>query len=321
LNGDSVVMSGENPQEVSAQHIAPLRFGLTALLLGNLALAFGPVFVRIATSGPAGIGPVAAAFWRIALAAPVIFLIARMAGQPAHRFPRALGWHFLFAGCLFAADLAAWHFGIMQTKLANANLLGNSTSFLLPAWAFLVARAWPSRMQGVALGLAFGGAALLMGRSYELSPANLVGDLLCVLAGAFYTAYLVMMATARSTMKPWPVLAWVTVMSVVPLLAASLALGERLLPANWTPLLLLSLFSQIVGQGLMLYAVGRVTPVLFGITLLLQPMVSALVGWYAYQEPLSTADWIGAALIGLALVIVQQPDKQADRTAGALKGS
>jgi drug/metabolite transporter (DMT)-like permease len=301
-------MTGQQQQDLMGGAEAPLRFALLALVLGNIALAFGPIFVRMATAGPEGIGPTAAAFWRIALATPFLFLIARIAGQPARRLPSGLFWLFLAAGILFAADLAAWHFGILKTKLANANLLGNSTSFLLPAYAYLAARAWPSRMQGLALGLAVAGTALLMGRSYDLSPQNLVGDLLCLLAGAFYTAYLVLVADARRGMAAWPVLAWVTAMSIAPLLLASLALGERIMPADWTPLLLLALFSQIIGQGFMIYAVGRVSHLLFGITLLLQPIVSAIMGLAWYGEALSTLDWMGAALIGLAMVIVQQPE-------------
>ena len=89
----------------------------------------------------------------------------------------------------------------------------------------------------------------------------------------------------------------------------ALAIGERLVPHNWAPLVALALLSQIVGQGLMIYTVGRIPPLLFGLTLLLQPMISALVGWIAYGETLGLADWAGAVLIGLALVMVSQPDR------------
>ncbi len=295
-------MSAGQQQESLGGAQAPLRFGLTALLVGNLCLAFGPWFVRMADTGP-----VASAFWRIAIATPFLFLIARLSGQPARKLPPVMLGVFFAAGTLFAADLASWHLGILQTKLANSNLLGNSTSFLLPAYAFLVARQWPTRWQGVALSLAAAGAVLLMGQSFELSPKNFIGDLLCLLAGAFYTGYLVIMGRARGTMSPWPVLAWATLMSVLPLLLFALFLGERILPTNWTPLIALALFSQIIGQGLMIYAVGRIPPLLFGLALLLQPMVSATIGWIVYGERLGLADWIGAGLIGLALVIVSQP--------------
>ena len=297
-------MARGQEQDLVSGREAALRFGIPALILGNICLAFGSWFVRMADTGP-----IAAAFWRIALATPFLFLIARAMGDPARKLGRATFALFALSGIFFAVDLASWHLGILQTKLANANLLGNSTSFLLPLYAFAVARQWPTRMQAVALTFAGVGAALLMGRSFELSPRNLAGDLLCLLAGAFYTAYLVLMSRARSGMGQWPVLAWSTAMSALPLLLMALAIGERLVPHNWAPLVALALLSQIVGQGLMIYTVGRIPPLLFGLTLLLQPMISALVGWIAYGETLGLADWAGAVLIGLALVMVSQPDR------------
>ena len=298
-------MKREQEQDLVSGTEAPLRLGLPALILGNLCLAFGSWFVRMADTGP-----VAAGFWRIALATPFLFLIARWLGDPARRLGRTAFLLFALSGLFFAVDLASWHLGILRTKLANANLLGNSTSFLLPLYAFAIVRQWPTRMQSIALALAGAGAALLMGRSFELSARNLAGDLLCLLAGAFYTAYLVLMGRARAGMGQWPVLAWSTLMSAPLLLLIALAMGERLIPHDWTPLIALALLSQIVGQGLMIYTIGRIPPLLFGLTLLLQPMVSALVGWMAYAETFGAADWAGAVLIGLALVLVSQPDRK-----------
>lgn len=296
-----VMMAQAQQQEFIDAREAPLRFGFLALLIGNLCLAFGPVFVRMADTGP-----LASAFWRIALATLPLFLIARLLGQPARALPRAMVGLFALSGLFFAIDLGAWHLGIFQTKLANANLLGNSTSFLLPLYGFVAARIWPSRAQATALALAATGAVLLMGRSYELSPQNLVGDLLCLFAGLFYTFYLVLMARARGSMTQWAVLAWSTLMSALPLLFAAIWFGERLWPSSWGPLVALAFFSQILGQGLMIYAIGRVTPLLFGITLLIQPVVSASYGWIVYGERLAGLDWIGAALIGLALILVRE---------------
>lgn len=299
-----VMMSATQPQaaEISASP-APLRWGFAALLFGNACLAFGPIFVRMADTGP-----VSSAFWRIALAVLPLFLIARIADGPVRRpSPGAIAL-FAFSGLFFAADLAAWHSGILQTKLANANLLGNSTSFLLPAYAYIAARTLPSAGQGLALLLATTGAILLMGRSYELSPQNLIGDLLCLLAGAFYTAYLILMARARDAMAQWPVLAWSTLMSAPPLLITALLLGEVVWPSQWGPLLALALFSQIIGQGLLIYAIGRIAPLLFGITLLTQPVISASFGWIVYGERLAGLDWVGAGLIALALLLVRRKD-------------
>ncbi|MEY2926716.1 MAG: hypothetical protein RL367_1193 [Pseudomonadota bacterium] len=288
-------------QNARSEKLPPLRLGLTALLLGNICLSFGPWFVRLADTGP-----VAAAFWRMALATPLLFVFAGMAGAPVRRLKRPTVLLFLVSGLFFAADLASWHIGIHHTKLANSTLLGNAASFLLPLYGFIAARQWPNRVQGSALALATAGATLLIGRSFELSPENFRGDLLCLLAGIFYTVYLVLMGRARDGLAAWPTLAWTSLSSILPLIVLAWMLGEQVIPQNWTPLIALAFFSQIAGQGLMIYAVGRVSPLLLGITLLTQPAIAAAIGWLVYREALSLADWSGAALIALALVLVRK---------------
>lgn len=271
-----------------------------ALLAGNMALAFGPWFVRLTD-----VGPVAAAFWRISLATPVLLALAMMTGGRIVSTARGLGWILLGSGVLFAGDLASWHIGIHHTKLANATLFGNAATFVFPLYGFLVARTWPTRMQGVALGLAAIGAALLMGRSYQLAPQNLIGDLLCLLAGILYAGYFILMARARQTMAPLPALGLSSAAAMLPLLFAALALGERIMPSNWTPLISLALLSQVIGQGLMIYALGRLSPLVIGLALLTQPIIAAIVGWLYYGETLGIADLVGAILVAIALVLVR----------------
>lgn len=272
-----------------------------ALLLGNVALAFGPWFVRVAD-----VGPVAAGFWRLALGVPFLFAIVFvMEGNPL-RHARGLGWVLVIAGLAFAADLSAWHIGILHTTLANATLFGNSATLMFPIWGFLVARAWPTRQQGIALGLAAIGAGLLLGRSYSLSPDHLLGDLLCLLAGALYTVYFILMARAREAMTPLPALALSSLAGMLPLLLFAMALGEQIWPQNWGVLVGLALASQVLGQGLMIYALGHLSPLVVGIALLSQPIVAGAVGWIVYDERLGLPDFIGAILVAIALVLVRR---------------
>ncbi|MFZ4745475.1 MAG: DMT family transporter [Sphingomonas sp.] len=276
---------------------------LAALVLANALLALGAMFVR-----NADVGPIASAFWRMALALPILALLAARSGMP--RLTRNLLIVLILSGVLFAADLASWHLGILRTKLANATLFGNSTSLLFPIYGFLVARAWPSQRQGLALFFAATGAVLLMGRSYQLSPANLVGDLLCLLAGIFYTIFIVIIARARSTLSAWPLVVLTTLASAVPLLLFAIVLGERVVPGNWTPLIGLALCSQILGQGLTVYVLGRFSPLVIGLGLLIQPVVAAAIGWGIFGETLGAADIIGALLVCMALVLVRSPEPE-----------
>lgn len=275
-----------------------------ALILGNVALAFGPWFVRAAD-----VGPVAAGFWRLALGVPFLFaIVLATEGNPLRR-ARGLGWTLAIAGVVFAGDLASWHLGILQTTLANATLFGNSATLMFPIWGFLVARAWPTRQQGLALGLAAVGAGLLLGRSYSLSPEHLLGDLLCLLAGTLYTIYFILMGRAREAMSPMASLAWVSLAGTLPLLGFAWLLGETIVPQHWGVLIGLALASQVIGQGLMIYALGHLSPLVVGIALLSQPVIAGTVGWIVYDERLGVPDFIGAILVAIALVLVRREAK------------
>jgi drug/metabolite transporter (DMT)-like permease len=294
-----------------AQIAAPHgRYAFPALILSNLFLAMGPWMVRLAD-----VGPVASAFWRLGLAVPLLLLLARYASPGSFTPRRSVALMIVAGGLFFAADLAAWHVGIGLTKLANATLFGNMSSLLFPVYGFIAARMLPRKLQALALLLAAAGAVLLLGSSYELSARHLRGDLFAILAGIFYTLYLIAIDRARQTLKPLPVLALATIAGAGPLLLFSLLLGEKVLPSDWTPLVLLSLGSQVIGQGLLVYAVGHLSPLVVGLGLLTQPVVTAVVGWLAYDERLGLADFAGALLICIALVLIRLPPRLASEGA------
>jgi len=285
-------------------------WAFVALIGANMALAIGPWFVRLADTGP-----IAAGFWRITLAAPLLTVLALRGGWRPVGISRSLWIMLVFGGVCFAADLASWHLGILRTTLANSTLFGNSAILFFPVYGFLVARTWPTRSQGLALLLALIGATLLMGRSYELNPRNLTGDLLCLLAGVLYTVYFICMARARDTLAPFPALALSTITSILPLLLFAIVAGERIMPHDWAPLLGLALVSQVIGQGLMIYSLGRFSPLVVGIALLTQPVMAAAIGLLVYGERLGLPDLIGAALVAVALVLVRDAPKEPDQLA------
>jgi drug/metabolite transporter (DMT)-like permease len=274
------------------------------LLVGSTALAFGPWLVRLAD-----VGPVAAGFWRLGLALPFLFVIAGLTGQAVHWPGRRLGAIAAVAGFFFAADLAAWHVGIHLTKLGNATLFGNTSSLIFAAWGLWLARQRPSPVQAGALAFAALGAGLLMGSSAELSLSHVRGDLLALFAGILYTGYLIAVQRARRSLQALPMLFIASAFGAAMLLPFSLALGEQVAPDNWTFAIVLALSSQVVGQGLLVYALGSLPPLVVGLTLLTQPAISALVGWLAYGETLSPLDWVGAAAIAAALVLVRLPQR------------
>ena len=281
---------------------------LAALLAGNVALALGPWSVRLADSGP-----IAAGFWRLALAIPLLALLARRNGQALWGFRRATWAAIVAAGVLFALDLASWHVGIGQTRLGNATLFGNSGSVILMGWGIVAMRRLPRRFEALGILAALAGAAILMGRSLDIDPLSLVGDLLCILAGFFYAFYILLLQGARARLSNWSLLTWSSIAGAPVLLALALWQGEPVWPSSWWPLIALALLSQVIGQGLLVFSLKHFSPLVVGLALLTQPAVSVVVGWFVFGEALGLADVIGMTLVGAALVIARIGDQPAAR--------
>ena len=275
---------------------------LAALLGGNVALALGPWFVRMADTGP-----VAAGFWRLFLALPFLVLLAKANGQRLGGMgAKTLGLVALGA-VTFALDLASWHIGIGLTRLGNATLFGNAGSIVLLFSGFIAARVLPRGLEWLAIVFALAGAAILMGRSLEISQATLIGDLFCLAAGLLYAVYLLTLQGARQKtgvqIGSWSLLVWVSLFGCPVLLGIALALGEPVWPGDWTPVIGLFIVSQLIGQGLMVFALRYFPTLVIGLALLTQPAVASLYGWLQFGEVLSPLDLVGMMLVGAALAV------------------
>jgi len=69
-----------SPAAGAASDSSRKTLAFAALLLGAAAIAFAPIFVRLADTGPS-----ASAFWRVALAAAPLLLWMRLSPRPKAR--------------------------------------------------------------------------------------------------------------------------------------------------------------------------------------------------------------------------------------------
>lgn len=273
------------------------------LVAGAIAIGFAPIFVRLASTGP-----ISTAFWRMALAVPVLWMFVRQqndASSALVAFRSSLVW---LAGLAFALDLATWHFSIRLTSVTNATLLANCAVLLVPlfSWVFL-RRPVGSRTLGCGL-LAFFGMVLLSSPSLRTGSARLLGDALAVLTAGFYAVYLLVMsvarerATASSLAFASSLLSTLTLLPIVPLA------GEKLFPSavvDWAWLIGLALISQVFGQTAIAHALGRIPPAQAAVGLLVQPVSAAVFAWVLFGESMSGLQLLGGALVLASITAVR----------------
>jgi drug/metabolite transporter (DMT)-like permease len=264
------------------------------LLAGGCAIAFAPIFVRLADTGP-----VASAFWRTALAVPLLWIWA-LRERPLHS-GRAPSWPIVLAGLFFAADLGVWHWSIVWTSVANSTLLANLAPIFVTLAGWLL---WKQKVTGVFLvGMttAIVGMFVLVGPNFAAGGTRLLGDALGALTGLFYAGYMLAIKNARdahaSTAR---LMAWSTTISALALLPAAWISPQPFLPASldgWLVVLGLAVISQILGQGLIAYAFAHLTASLSSVSLLIQPVMAAIFAWILFGEAIGVAQFVGGAVV------------------------
>jgi len=282
------------------------RLALPALLAGAAAIGVAPILVRLAR--PEGVGPSAAAFWRLALALPLLWAWMRFERRPGTTAPdrRDIAL-LLLAGLFFAADLAFWHVSILRTKVANATLLAclASTLAAIASWILFRERLRGAVLAGLAAALA--GAGLLM-RGSLLGSGDLAGDLYGVLAAVFYAGYLLGIGRLRARCTTAAAMAWSGLGATIGLLAAVAIAGESLLPGTpkgWLIVAALAVAGQVLGQTLIAYALAHLSMAFSAVSILVQPVVAALLSWRVFGETLSPLQLAGGALILAGIVVAR----------------
>ncbi len=280
-------------------------WALPALFAGALGIAFAPILVRYSE-----VGPVATAFWRMALALPLLALWASLQPRgvdvPGRRAGHGMA---LLAGLFFAADLAVWHWSIRLTSVANATFLANlaPVAVTLGAWLLLRERAKPIFFVGMVLALA--GAALLVRANVGGPGAVLLGDALGILTAFFYAGYQLCVKRLRDTQSTARIMLISGAACAAVLLPLALASGEAILPTTatgWLVVAALAVVCQFAGQSLITYAVAHLPASFSSVSLLVQPVAAAALAWLLFGEALAALQWWGGAAVLLGIYLARR---------------
>ncbi|WP_428150425.1 DMT family transporter [Brevundimonas sp.] len=289
---------------------------LIVVLVSASILGLAPILVRLTETGPA-----AAGFWRLLFALPLLMLLV---GRPGGEgFGRPSKWMIL-AGLFFAFDLSFWHYGIVMTSVANATVLCNLTPVVvtLVGWFFFKER--PARLFILALALAMGGAfAMAAGAAPGQGSNPVLGDIFSVSVALWYSGYFLTVKQARTTAGALRITFWATAAGIPVMAAAALLLGEDMIPATaagWAACVGMGIM-HVAGQGGVAWALGRLPASITAVTILIQPIVAAALGWLIFGETLSPIQALGGALVMGAIVLAQWSNRAGTKTGAAPEGT
>lgn len=210
----------------------------------------------------------------------------------------------LTSSVIFGLDLLANQWSVALTSVANTALLMNLTPVfvLVPAW--LLMRESLSALKLVAVPLALlGGALVATGHGGELSVPHgrdAFGIVLALASAALYAVYLIMTKNLRQRV-PTVVVVLSNALVIAAMLApVALLTSSPVLPPTLVGYLIIVVYAvvtQLLGHGLMAYALHTVNAGLASISSLLCPVVSVLLGWLILDEAVTELQIVGGMIL------------------------
>ena len=273
------------------------------IFLAICFLATGGIFVKLSPLPPINTG-----FYRVLFSIPMLLPFIKTSDVKALSRKQIVT--IILAGTFLAGDLTLWNSSFSYTSVANANLLVNLTPFtVIPASYFLFKeKMTPKFLLGGLVTLI--GVLVLVANKVTVSSDRLLGDSLSLGSSIFYALFMITVYKLRDTVKS-NIIMFISAFGTLLVLAVVIFLTEGFyLPQNIAellPLLALALVSQILGQGLLAYCLGKVNASLSSLITLSQPVVAALYAWVIFQENLNLQSVIAIVitLIGVYLAKTQ----------------
>lgn len=287
--------------------------------LGAATISCSAVFVALS-----GASAVSTAFYRTAIALPLLIVLAALEQRRLGPRPLAQRLTAVLAGTFLAVDLILWAHAIADVGAGVATVLGNLQVLFVAGLAWLLWRERPSRAVLLALPVVMVGVVLVSGLigSHTTGQHPLAGIWYGLGTSVAYSGYLLVLrrSSAASVHVAGPV-AEATAGSAAAALAFGLVVGGLELHPLWPAigwLTALALLSQTAGWLLITSSLPRLPAAVSSLMLLLQPAASlALAAVILGQQP-TLLQIVGAVLTCGGALIASLSSTRAQRQDQAL---
>ncbi len=312
---------------MSAQgQIAAKRWAYVALGFGVLVVSSSAILVRYAQAD--GVPSLSIAALRLALAALILTpLAAARASAEIRALSRPdllLG---LAAGGLLAAHFALWISSLAYTSVASSTALVTTNPVWIALASMLILHERPSAGLALAIAFALGGSSLIFladgGGGGAPQPDPLLGNTLAILGAVSVSGYLLIGSVLRRRLS---LLAYVWLIytgCAALLVLIALVAGEPLWgfsASGWAILLGLALGPQLLGHTVFNWALKHVSATFIALTILGEPIGSALLALLLFGESFSLVQGAGFSVLLLGIFLAARNETGRAATGSAKVG-
>lgn len=308
-------------------------FNVPARVVGAIALVFALIGIACASIlvvvVQSEISPYATTFNRLFIATPVFFVWhslqheaktsdASVQGSTLLQslLPSCLGWSdsclIVLSGLAFSGSLSLWAWSLTQTSVANATLLDNMLPIFTTLGGWLLFRETFSKKFLLGMGVAIAGVVIIGLEDFQVADGGcFVGDIAAMGASLLAAVNILCIERLRPRYSaPW-IMMWTSFIGSLFIAGILLILQDGFVPSTlngWAAVLALAIISQVLGQGLLTYALKEFSAGLVTVSVLAIPVIAALMAVVAFSETLSLINWcaFGVVLIGIYISVSAQ---------------
>ena len=279
------------------------------LLLALVSVSSTSLIIRVLPSIPA----LTMAFWRMLIASALLWIYSSFEKQQPlskkHLNQVAV------AGVFLGLHFACFFWGVRNTSIANATLLGNTGPVFTVALTFLIYRTI-SKKVFFSLLMALFGVLFIQRSEMDSDSTAFAGNIVSLLSG--FCIAVVYMAAKNIRKKNSTIsysrslffFASLTIALVCFLTNVSLFSFE---PKDFLWFLILGFVPSILGHNSLNYALKFLSPTAVASVPLGEPIIASLIGWVLFGELIPLNYFIGApfVLIGIGFILLfSEKDKE-----------
>ncbi|MEV8597893.1 DMT family transporter [Streptomyces sp. NPDC052012] len=278
--------------------------GYAALAASTVGVGSALIFVRLSE-----VDPTSTLMLRMVVASVLLGAVTvPRAGSARWSDMRSRDVTLLVVSSLVAgADLLANQWSVHYTTVANTAFLMNlSPVFVLLLTAVVLRRRVALAKLGIVLVALTGGALVVLGGADRpsIGQHHFLGDALALSSAALYAVFLLMTQHLRERIPTALIMVTNSVVIMLMLAPVALLTSDPLLPhsaGGYALIFVYALVSQLLGHGLMTYALRVVDAGLASMSALLRPVVAVVLGWLVLDEAVGPLQVVGGLVILAAL--------------------
>jgi len=278
------------------------------LILALLSVSTSPIIGRALV----GVNAVSISFWRMFIAAIVLWLFSLI--KPQGKIKSSININrTICAGILLGIHFALFFEAIKITKIANATFLGTLAPFFTLIIELYILKRYYSSKILLGLFLTLIGSIIILGYQFNIESQYTIGNLYAVLCSICIAIALMIGEKVRQKEDTIVYTRLLYLSASFTLFMISILVNETLLSFNrneFLGLVFLGLVPTILGHNSIYYSLKYVPPTIVAAFPLGEPIIATFFAFFIFSEYISLNIFIGGCITGIGLVLISIYKKQ-----------